>query len=202
MTGPDGPRAPLVVVISGPSGVGKSTIVHALRRHAEVEPIVAVTTRPCRPGEIDGVHYHFIDDERFAELRASGQLLEAAQVHGHWYGTPLAAVRRVLAAGKHAVLPIDPQGARTIRRVIPEALLVFVMPPSIDDLLRRLRSRESETQASLAVRERNALAEMEASRDYDHVVVNETGRAEQTAESIWEIIQTESRRQPARVARI
>ena len=203
MTSAGDGRSPLVVVISGPSGVGKSTIVDALRRrHPEVAPIVAVTTRPCRPSERDGVHYHFVDRDRFEALRSTGQLLEAAEVHGHWYGTPLEQVRRVLAAGKDAVLPIDPQGARTIRRLIPEALLIFVMPPSIPDLVRRLRSRESESQASLAVRERNALAEMEAAEDYEHVVVNETGRLEETAERIWEIIETESRREPPRSIRI
>ena len=197
------PADPLVVVVSGPSGVGKSTIVEALRRrHAEVSPIVAVTTRPRRPGEIDGVHYHFVDDRRFAELRESGQLLEAALVHGHWYGTPLEQVRRVLASGKAAILPIDPQGARSIRRVIPEAVLIFLMPPSIGDLVQRLRTRHSESQASLALRERNAVEEMAASSDYDHVLVNETGHADETAERIWEIIETESRREPPRHARI
>ena len=208
---PDAPGAPnrsatanpLVVVISGPSGVGKSTIVEALRaRHPEVEPIVAVTTRPRRPREIDGVHYQFVDQARFDEMRESGQLLEAADVHGHWYGTPLAQVRRVLAAGKDAILPIDPQGARTIRRLIPEAVLIFIMPPSLTDLLQRLRARDSESQASLAVRQQNAVAEMQAARDYDHVVVNETGRLAETAERIWEIIETESRRQPPRRANI
>ena len=197
------PADPLVVVVSGPSGVGKSTIVEALRRrHAEVSPIVAVTTRPRRPGEIDGVHYHFVDERRFAELRESGQLLEAALVHGHWYGTPLEQVRRVLASGKAAILPIDPQGARSIRRVIPEAVLIFLMPPSIGDLVQRLRTRHSESQASLALRERNAVEEMAASSDYDHVLVNETGHADETAERIWEIIETESRREPPRHARI
>lgn len=196
-------RTPLVVVISGPSGVGKSTIVDALRtRHPDVAPIVAVTTRPRRPAERDGQHYHFIDLPRFQELRDSGALLEAAEVHGHWYGTPRDQVERVLASGRDAILPIDPQGARSIRRAIPEALLIFLMPPSIQDLVSRLRARSSESQASLALRERNAVVEMEAAGDYDHVVVNETGRAEQTAERIWEIIETESRRERRRIAHV
>ena len=195
--------APMVVVISGPSGVGKSTIVQALReRHPELAPIVAVTTRPRRPDETDGVHYHFITPETFAALRDAGELLEWAEVHGHWYGTPRDQVVRALAAGRHAVLPIDPQGARSIRRLVPEALLIFVMPPSMDDLLARLRSRRSESQASLALRERNALAEIEASTDYDRVVVNETGHAGEAAERIWEIIESEARREPARRARL
>ena len=196
-------RRPLVVVISGPSGVGKSTIVEALRRrHPEVVPIIAVTTRPRRERELDGLHYHFVDAERFEALRASGALLEAAQVHGHWYGTPADQVHRALEAGRDAVLPIDPQGARSIRRLMPEALLIFLMPPSISDLISRLRARSSESQASLELRERNAVAEMDAAGDYDHVVVNETGRAEQTADRIWEIIETESRREPQPAARV
>lgn len=196
-------RRPLVVVISGPSGVGKSTIVEAMRRrHPEVAPIIAVTTRPRRERELDGVHYHFVDPDRFEALRASGELLEAAEVHGHWYGTPRDQVHRALEAGRDAVLPIDPQGARSIRRLMPEALLIFLMPPSISDLISRLRARSSESQASLALRERNAVAEMDAAGDYDHVVVNETGRAEQTADRIWEIIETESRREPQPAARV
>ena len=135
-------------------------------------------------------------------MRDAGQLLEAAQVHGHWYGTPRDQVERALAAGRDAILPIDPQGARSIRRAIPEALLIFLMPPSLQDLVNRLRARSSESQASLALRERNAVVEMEAAGDYDHVVVNETGRAEQTAERIWEIIDTESRREPRRIAHV
>ena len=189
----------MVVVISGPSGVGKSTIVDALRnRHPELAPIVAVTTRPRRPDEVDGVHYHFLEPQTFVALRDAGDLLEWAQVHGHWYGTPRDQVVRALAAGRHAILPIDPQGARSIRRLVPEALLIFVMPPSMDDLLARLRSRRSESQASLALRERNALDEIAASTDYDHVVVNETGHATAAAERIWEIVETEARREPPR----
>ena len=196
-----GSAHPLVVVISGPSGVGKSTIVDELRRrHPEVVPIIAVTTRPRRETEIDGVHYHFVTPRRFEELRDAGELLEWAEVHGFWYGTPADQVRRVLASGRGAVLPIDPQGARSIRRVVPEAVLIFVMPPSMDDLVQRLRTRHSESQPSLALRERNAVAEMAASTDYDHVVINETGQAERAAERIWEIIEREGRRDPPRHA--
>lgn len=194
---------PMVVVISGPSGVGKSTIVDALRhRHPELAPIVAVTTRPRRPDEVDGRHYHFLDDATFGALRDAGELLESAEVHGYCYGTPRDQVARALAEGRHAVLPIDPQGARSIRELIPEALLIFVMPPSMDDLLARLRARRSESQASLSLRERNAVAEIEASSDYDEVVVNETGHAGAAAERIWEIIEREARREPPRRARL
>ncbi|TMB83532.1 MAG: guanylate kinase, partial [Chloroflexi bacterium] len=120
---------PLLVVVSGPSGVGKSTIVADLTRaHPQVVPIVTVTTRPRRPEETDKVHYHFITPQEFEELRARGGLLEAAEVHGNWYGTPVQQVRGILAAGRDAILTIDPQGARSVRNLVPDALLIFVMP--------------------------------------------------------------------------
>jgi guanylate kinase len=194
---------PMLVVVSGPSGVGKSTIVAALaRRHPQVVPIVTATTRPLRPGEIDGVHYHFMSTEEFERLRASNGLLESAQVHGHWYGTPLDQIRGILRAGRDAILTIDPQGARAVRWLVPDALLLFVMPPSLDDLDARLSQRGSEDAASQALRRHNAVDEMAAANDYDHIVVNETGHVEESAERIWEVIQAEARRDPPRRVRL
>ncbi len=190
---------PLLVVVSGPSGVGKSTIVADLTRaHPQVVPIVTVTTRPRRPEETDKVHYHFITPQEFEELRARGGLLEAAEVHGNWYGTPVQQVRGILAAGRDAILTIDPQGARSVRTLVPDALLIFVMPPSIEDLHQRLALRGSESEESLAIRRSDAEMEMATSGDYDYVIVNETGHPEQAAEQIWEIVQTEARREPPR----
>jgi guanylate kinase len=190
---------PLLVVVSGPSGVGKSTIVAELAgRRPQVVPIVTATTRARRPDEVDGVHYHFLASEQFGALRDEGGLLEWAEVHGNWYGTPIEQVRGILAAGRDAILTIDPQGARSVRRLVPDALLIFVMPPSIDDLAARLRRRGSEDEASLELRRRNAEIEMAASDDYDYVVVNETDRPGDAAERIWEIIQAEARRDPPR----
>jgi guanylate kinase len=194
---------PMLVVVSGPSGVGKSTIVAELaRRRPQVVPIVTATTRPQRPEEIDGVHYHFVSPETFEALMARHGLLEHADNHGHWYGTPVDQVRGILAAGRDAILTISPEGARNVRRLVPDALLIFVMPPSMEDLTERLRGRGSESEASLERRRLDAERWIAESDDYDHVVVNETGHPEEAADRIWEIIQTEARRDPPRRPRV
>jgi guanylate kinase len=190
---------PMLVVVSGPSGVGKSTIVAELARdHPQVVPIVTATTRPRRQGEVDDVHYHFLEPAAFDALRSDGGLLESANVHGYWYGTPVQQVRGILAAGRDAILTIDPQGARSVRQLVPDALLIFVMPPSLEDLDARLTARGSESAESLAIRRRNAQREMASSEDYDYVIVNETDRPGEAAERIWEIVQAEARREPPR----
>jgi len=190
---------PMLVVVSGPSGVGKSTIVAELaRRRPQVVPIVTATTRARRENEVDGVHYHFMEDSDFRELIARDGLLEHANNHGHWYGTPVDQVRGILAAGRDAILTISPEGARNVRRLVPDALLIFVMPPSLEDLAERLRGRGSESEDSIARRRKDAERWIAESDDYDYVVVNETGRPAEAAERIWEIIQVEARRDPPR----
>ena len=134
----------LLVVVSGPSGVGKDTIIDALRhrpRDPDYHYVVTCTTRAPRPGEQDGASYHFLTRERFAALRDAGAFLEWAEVHGNWYATPRAEVRRALAGGHDVILKIDVQGAAAVKSLVPDALLVFVVPPSMEALFRRLRAR-------------------------------------------------------------
>jgi len=191
----------MLVIISGPSGVGKDTIIDALRRRRhdpEYHYVITCTTRARRPGEVDGVDYHFLDPETFATQRAAGEFLEANEVHGNWYGTPRRQVREALAAGRDAILKIDVQGAQVVKEKVPGALLVFLIPPSLEDLFQRLRSRATETADELELRQRNAAIELARQEDYDYVVTNETGQVKRTAERIDEIIAEEHRRHPDR----
>src|ERR1044072_1629549 len=131
-----------LTVLSGPAGVGKSSIVSYLREHhPEIWHSVSVTTRPQRPGEIDGVNYHFVPGQEFAKLVADGELLEHATYAGNWYGTPRRPLEERLAQGVPVLLEVEWQGARQVRAQMPEALLVFLAPPSWEELERRLRGR-------------------------------------------------------------
>jgi len=161
-------------IVSGPSGAGKGTLVkEVLRRVPDVWVSVSVTTRAPRPGEIEGVHYAFITPERFDDLAATGGLLEWAEVHGNRYGTPRAAVEGKIAQGLQVILEIDPQGAFQIRDKMPDSVLVFIMPPSTEELARRLARRGSETEEQVAVRMRTAERELALVGKYDHVVIND-----------------------------
>ena len=195
----------MLVIVSGPSGVGKDTVIEEMRRlptAAGYHYVVTCTTRPRRSYEIDGVHYHFLDDAAFTRLRDAGGLLEANLVHGHWYGTPRESVRAALVGGKDVILKIDVQGAAVVKQKVPEALLVFLVPPSDDDLFKRLQARATETADELDIRQRNAALEIAKQKDYDKVVVNETGQVERTATHVDEIIRAEKAAHPDRRTRV
>jgi guanylate kinase len=182
---PVGAPGAILAIVSGPSGVGKDTIIAALHARDPEKPdyhyVVTCTTRAPRPGEIDGVSYQFLDDAEFLALRDKGDLLEANRVHDHWSGTP----RRQVAEER-----------------VPEALLIFVVPPSQEALFQRLRSRATETAEELELRQRNAAIELARAGDYDQVVVNETGMVDRTAAEIEAIIAQEKRRHPDRRLRV
>ena len=201
----DVPRAgapgALLVVVSGPSGVGKDTIINALRarqRDRDYHYVVTCTTRPPRADEAEGRSYHFLTRERFGQLRDSGAFLEWAEVHGNLYATPRAEVRRALAAGHDVILKIDVQGAAAVKASVPDALLIFVVPPSLEALFRRLRARATESAGELEIRQRNAAIELARQGDYDEVVVNEDAQVERTAEQIDAIIRAERIKRPDR----
>ncbi|MEL4505836.1 guanylate kinase [Luteococcus sp. H138] len=168
------PAAPRVSVISGPTAVGKGTVVTRLKQlHPEVYVSVSATTRAPRVGEVDGVHYHFVTDERFDELAATDGLLEWAVVHGkHRYGTPRGPVEAAVAAGRPVVLEIDLQGARQVRQSYPQAQQIFLDPPSWEELVRRLVGRGTETEAQRERRLETAREELARKGEFDHVVVN------------------------------
>jgi guanylate kinase len=162
-----------LTVLSGPSGVGKSTVVAEIRRaHPQVWLSVSVTTRPARPGETDGVQYHFVDDAEFDRLVAAGELLEWAEFAGNRYGTPRRPVEERLAAGVPTLLEIDLQGARQVRAAAPDALLVFLAPPSWDELVRRLSGRGTEPLDVIQRRLAVARVELAAEKEFDVTLVN------------------------------
>ncbi|MBR3516759.1 MAG: guanylate kinase [Lachnospiraceae bacterium] len=163
-----------LIVISGFSGAGKGTLIKKLvEDHDNYALSVSMTTRDPRPGEVDGVHYHFSKDEDFERLIEEGGLIEYAGYCGHYYGTPKAFVEEKLAEGKDVILEIEIQGAQKVRRQFPQAVLLFVMPPSGEELYRRLTSRGTETDEVIRKRMWRAIDESEGMDTYDYIVVND-----------------------------
>jgi guanylate kinase len=163
-----------LTVLSGPSGVGKGTVVAAVRRrHPEIWVSVSATTRRPRPGEVHGSHYYFLDDAGFDALIERGELLEYARYGPHRYGTPREPVLRTLADDRPALLEIDLQGARQVRSAMPEARLVFLEPPSWDELVRRLTGRATETPEAVRQRLQTAEHELAEAAEFDKQLVND-----------------------------
>ncbi|MGH7861905.1 MAG: guanylate kinase [Candidatus Dormibacteraceae bacterium] len=176
-----------MIVLSGPGGVGKDTVIEALRRrHPQLGYSVSYTTRPARPYEREGVHYRFVTGPRFQSLLESGDMLEHALINGYHYGTSAQLVNQQLEQGRDVILKIDVQGAEQMRRSRPDALFIFLKPPSMDELLRRRRSRDSESAAEMEARQRLAEEEMRNAAAYDHVIVND--ELDQTVAAIESIL--------------
>ena len=175
-----------LVVISGASGVGKGTVLGIMmRKHPELRFSVSATTRDPRPNEVDGVHYYFVTKERFEEMIAAGEFLEYDAHAANYYGTPRAQAEEKMANGS-VLLDIEPNGAKQVKQSAPEAVLVFIMPPSLEELERRLRGRGDTSEEQIAMRMERAHWEMEQRAWYDHVVTNDD--AERCADEILKII--------------
>jgi len=190
---------PLAVVISGPSGVGKDeTIRHMKARGLPFHFVVTATTRPRRAGEVDGLDYHFVSMADFAEMIEAGELLEHAVVYGDYKGIPKQQVRDALASGKDVILRIDVQGAHTIRQIIREAVFIFLIADSMEEIERRLRERKSEPADRLKMRIATARQELRRIEEFDYVVVNRRDQLDQTVDTIAAIIRAEKHRVEAR----
>jgi guanylate kinase len=197
------PPSPLLLVLSGLSGVGKDAVLAGLRQSGlPLEFIVTVTTRLPRPSECDGVHYHFVPDARFQDLVDGGELLEWASVYGNRYGTPRQAVRVALAAGRDAIVKVDVQGAASIKKIVPQAVLIFLTTPSLADLTRRLRGRRTESDAECELRLRTAGEELKQLHIFDYIVYNRGGELDRAVEEIRAIIVAEKCRVKPREASV
>ncbi len=188
-------KEPLLIVISGPSGVGKDTVIEQMqKRNLPFHFVVTATTRPPRENEVNGVDYIFVTHDQFAEMIEGGDLLEYAIVYKDYKGIPRSQVRQALESGEDVVMRIDVQGAATIRQLCPEALLIFLTVESEDELIRRLRLRKSESPEGMNLRIATARQELRRVEDFDYVVVNRDLQIEATVDTIQAIIEAEHHR--------
>jgi guanylate kinase len=188
-------QTPLIIVISGPSGVGKDTVITQLKeRNLPFHFVITVNTRPKRDNEVEGRDYFFVTHDRFAQMIENEELLEYAYVYNDYKGIPKEQVRQGLNSGKDVVLRVDVQGAATIRRYHPEAVMIFLAPLSEDELVKRLELRRSETSDEFNLRIAMARQEIKRINEFDYVVVNRNDYLEETVDSIVAIIRAEHHR--------
>ena len=183
----------LVIVFSAPSGGGKGTILEELFKSDEnLKLSVSATTRAPRPKDIDGVHYHFVTKEKFAEMLEKGEILEHAEFCGNYYGTPKASVMELTEKGYDVVLEIEVQGGAQIKKIMPDCVSIFITPPSLEVLEKRLRKRATETEEDILKRLATAKGELKEAHNYDYVVVND--KLEDAVEDVKAIIKAEKLR--------
>lgn len=188
------PRQGLLFVLSAPSGTGKDTVIHALKQLVDFYLVASVTTRNPRPGESEGDPYYFISKQEFEQLIANNELLEHANVHGNWYGQPLKPIRDNLRAGRDVLLKIDVQGAATVRKKVPGAIFIFLIPESLEELAQRLTKRDTETEAERQRRLTDAHNELAEKDWYDYVITNRQGHLEEAVELLHAIMLAEHAR--------
>jgi len=168
------PKKPLLIILSGPSGVGKDALLNRMKELSyPLEYITTVTTRSRRAGERDHIDYHFITTQKFQEMIKKGELLEYANVYGNWYGVPKQPVKEALASGQDTIAKVDIQGAASIKKMVPQAVFIFLMPPSIEELGIRLKKRHTESTFDLELRLQTATEEMKQLALFDYVVYNQ-----------------------------
>jgi guanylate kinase len=193
------PMTPLLIVISGPSGAGKDSILTRMRElDYPVECITTVTTRSKRAGERDTVDYHFISVEHFQRMIENGELLEWANVYGNWYGVPKQPVKQALDRGQDVIVKVDIQGAAAIKNILPQAVFIFLMPPSLEELVLRLKQRHTESPFDLALRIKTAEEEIEQLPLFDYVVLNKRDEIDLAVSQIKAIITAEKCRVTSR----
>ncbi len=194
---------PLLIVLTGPSGVGKDAIVSRMKeREMPFFYAVTATSRSRRPGEIDGIDYYFIDRSEFERMIDNNEFLEWANVYGNLYGVPSKTVDQAMAKGKDAIVKVDIQGAATIKKLKPEAITIFVAPPSMEELARRLEERKTESETDLDLRLKTAQNEMDSSDSFDYVVISWKDGVDKAISEIMSIINEEKKRISQRAGNI
>ena len=186
------PKRPLFIVLSSPSGAGKDAILNRMKElDYPLKYITTVTTRPQRATERDDVDYHFVSRERFQEMISNNELLEWANVYGSLYGVPKQPVEQALSRGQDAIVKVDIQGASTIKKILPQAILIFLMPPSMEELVARLEQRHTEPPSDLALRIKTAEEEIKQLPLFDYVVVSQRDKVDLAVSDIKAIITAE-----------
>lgn len=186
------PYKPLLVVLSGPSGAGKDAVLYRMKVSGyALKYVITATTRQQRPNETNGMDYYFVNVEQFHDMVRKNELLESAEVYGNWYGIPKTQVKKSLEMGEDVIVKIDVQGAATIKKMVPNAVFIFLVPTSKDDLSFRLRQRHTESSEEMAIRLRAADDEMKQISHFDYVVVNHWDKIDQAVADIIGIIRAE-----------